>query len=100
MKRDLVYTTDHLRLRCLDLTRFFGPPPHQNRRRGPPVEKVGLSYDGVPVELADRPPSHDELLETESGPRMLSGFLIRRQADRAHTIVKHGATVLKLHFKH
>jgi xanthine permease XanP len=59
-----------------------------------------LSYDGVAVELADRPPSHDELLETESGPRMLSGFLIRRQTDNAHSIVERGATVLKLHFKH
>jgi xanthine permease XanP len=59
-----------------------------------------LSYDGVAMELADRPPSHDELLETEGGPRMLSGFLIRRQADRAHSIVERGATVLKLHFKH
>jgi NCS2 family nucleobase:cation symporter-2 len=59
-----------------------------------------LSYDGVAVELPDRPPSHDELLETEDGPRMLSGFLIRRQADRAHSIVERGATVLKLHFKH
>jgi NCS2 family nucleobase:cation symporter-2 len=59
-----------------------------------------LSYDGVAVELPDRPPSHDELLETEGGPRMLSGFLIRRQADRAHSTVERGATVLKLHFKH
>jgi xanthine permease XanP len=58
-----------------------------------------LSYDGVAVELADRPPSHHELLETESGPRMLSGFLIRRQADRAHSVIERGATVLKLHFK-
>jgi xanthine permease XanP len=59
-----------------------------------------LSYEGLAVELPDRPPSQDELLETESGPRMLSGFLIRRQADRAHSIVERGATVLKLHFKH
>jgi NCS2 family nucleobase:cation symporter-2 len=59
-----------------------------------------LSYDGAAVELADRPPSHEELLGTEGGPRMLSGFLIRTQADRAHCIVEGGATVLKLHFKH
>jgi xanthine permease XanP len=59
-----------------------------------------LSYDGAAVELADRPPSHDELLGTEGGGRMLSGFLIRRQADRSHSVVERGATVLKLHFKH
>jgi hypothetical protein len=40
------------------------------------------------------------LLETESGPRILSGFLIRRQADRAHCIPEGGEMVLKLHFKH
>jgi hypothetical protein len=31
---------------------------------------------------------------------MLSGFLIRRQADSAHSITERGAAVLKLHFKH
>jgi NCS2 family nucleobase:cation symporter-2 len=59
-----------------------------------------LSYSGAAVELADRPPSPDELLGTESGGRMLSGFLIRTQADRARSIEERGATVLKLHFKH
>ena len=59
-----------------------------------------LSYDGIAMELPDRPPSQDELLETEDGPRRLSGFLVGRQADRALSIVERDATVLDLHFKH
>lgn len=59
-----------------------------------------LNYTGIALELPDWPPSHDELLETEDGPRRLAGFLVRRQADRARSTVEHGATVLNLHFKH
>ncbi len=59
-----------------------------------------LSYDGLAMELPDRAPSHDELLETEDGPRRLAGYMVRREADRAMSIVEHGATVLNLHFKH
>jgi exopolysaccharide production protein ExoZ len=42
MKRDLVYTTGELPTRPFDATRFLTPSPHQNRCRGPRVEKVGL----------------------------------------------------------
>src|SRR5882757_8337918 len=42
MKRYLVYTTDDLRLRPFDPTRFFAPPPNENRLNSRPVEKVGL----------------------------------------------------------
>jgi LysR family transcriptional regulator, hca operon transcriptional activator len=43
MKRYLVYTTDDLRMRSIDPTRFYTPAPHQNRRFADPVEKVGLA---------------------------------------------------------
>jgi xanthine permease XanP len=59
-----------------------------------------LTYAGLPMELPDWAPSHDELLETEDGPRRLAGFMVRRQADRAQSTIEHGATVLNLHFKH
>jgi xanthine permease XanP len=61
---------------------------------------AALAYDGVALELPDRPPSHDEILETEDGHRRLSGFLVRRQADRAHSATERGNTVLHLHFRH
>jgi xanthine permease XanP len=59
-----------------------------------------LSYRGVAMELPDRPPSQDELLESEDGIRRMSGFLVRRQADRARTGSEAGVAVLNLHFKH
>ena len=42
MKRYLVYTTDDLRLRPIDSTRFYIPAPLQNRPWTARVEKVGL----------------------------------------------------------
>jgi NCS2 family nucleobase:cation symporter-2 len=59
-----------------------------------------LSYDGIALDLPEWPPSQEDLLETAEGPRRLSGFLVRRQADRARSTQEHGATVLTLHFKH
>ncbi len=59
-----------------------------------------LTYRGVALDLPQWAPSHEELLETENGPRHLAGFLVRRQADKAHSTIEHGETVLNLHFKH
>jgi xanthine permease XanP len=59
-----------------------------------------LNYSGIPLELPEWPPSQDELLESADGPRRLSGYLVRRQADRARSATEHGATVLNLNFKH
>ncbi len=59
-----------------------------------------LSYHGVAMELPEWAPSHEEMLETEDAPRLLAGFLVRRQADRVRSTVEHGETVLSLHFKH
>jgi xanthine permease XanP len=59
-----------------------------------------LVYEGVALELPGGPPSHDELLESDDGLRRMSGYLVRRQADSAHTTVDGGVTVLHLHFKH
>jgi NCS2 family nucleobase:cation symporter-2 len=59
-----------------------------------------LKYDGVALELPDQPPSQSDILETDDGPRRLSGFLVRRQADRAQTVMEHGQAVLRLNFRH
>lgn len=59
-----------------------------------------LTYAGDAMDMPDWAPSHDEMLESEEGPRRLSGFLVRRQADRAKSATENGVTVLDLHFKH
>jgi NCS2 family nucleobase:cation symporter-2 len=59
-----------------------------------------LAYEGIPLEIHKRPPSEEELLETEEGPRHLAGFLVGRQADRVALQGEAGRTVLDLHFRH
>jgi xanthine permease XanP len=57
-----------------------------------------LAYLGERLELPDLPPSKDEIKATR-GQRLLAGFLIRRQADKADLTVKDGMCVLTLHFR-
>jgi len=59
-----------------------------------------LAYAGVALELPARPPTHDELIATDDGLRRMAGYLVRRQAERAHSTSENGMTVLHLHFKH
>lgn len=61
---------------------------------------VRLTYEGAVLELPDRPPTHDELLEGEDGLRRMAGFLVRGQADRAHGTADQKLAALHLHFKH
>src|SRR5262249_54041244 len=57
-----------------------------------------LAYRGAALELHERAPSADEIIE-EGGDRALAGFLIGRQADQAKSITKDGLCVLQLHFR-
>jgi xanthine permease XanP len=57
-----------------------------------------LTYRGNPLQLRELPPSGDEILEP-GGDRLLAGFLVRRQADKAEATSKDGLCVLHLHFR-
>jgi|WetSurMetagenome_2_1015567.scaffolds.fasta_scaffold06361_6 xanthine permease XanP len=60
-----------------------------------------LAYAGATtLELPGRPPSHDELIAADDGLRRMAGYLVRRQAERAHNVSDNGMTVMHLHFKH
>jgi xanthine permease XanP len=59
-----------------------------------------LTYSGVALELPEWPPSQDELLESNDGAQRLSGYLVRRQADRTKVTSEHGHVLLNLNFKH
>ena len=61
---------------------------------------VRIAYAGVALELPDRPPTHDELLEGEDGLRRMAGFLVRGQADRVQSGAERDLAGLMLHFKH
>ena len=59
-----------------------------------------LSYEGMALELPERPPTHEELLAADDGLRRMAGHLVRRLAERAHSVSEGGRTVLHLRFKH
>jgi NCS2 family nucleobase:cation symporter-2 len=60
--------------------------------------EASLTYRGEPLELPDLPPSKEEIKKV-GGDRLLAGFLIRRQADKAQSAVKGGMSVVQLHFR-
>jgi xanthine permease XanP len=58
-----------------------------------------LIYAGIPLEMPDRPPSQDEILESEDGHRRLAGFLVKRLGDKVQSITVDGTTTIKMHFR-
>jgi NCS2 family nucleobase:cation symporter-2 len=61
---------------------------------------IELRYSGEKFEVTDTRPSLEEIVESDDGARRLSGFLLRRFADRVTTSGREGAWVVRLHFDH
>jgi NCS2 family nucleobase:cation symporter-2 len=59
-----------------------------------------VAYEGAALEFPDKPPTQEEIIETEEGHRRLAGFLIKRFADRMRTAGDGRATTVFLHFDH
>jgi xanthine permease XanP len=63
------------------------------------IEAV-ISYVGLPLQFPTAAPTQDELLESDDGPLRLSGFLVRRYADKITSASNNGLNEIKLHFDH
>ncbi len=61
---------------------------------------VRVSYLGEPLELPDKGPSADEIMESDAGQRKLAGFLLRKLADRVQATHKSGRSTILFHFDH
>jgi len=61
---------------------------------------LAARYAGPPLEIPSAPPGQDELLADERALLRLSGFLIRRQADKVRIEEKEGSCTVHLHFEH
>ena len=61
---------------------------------------IGVSHQGPPLELPERRPSNEEIMETEDGQRRLAGFMLRRFADRVSSTHKAGRSTVTFHFDH
>jgi NCS2 family nucleobase:cation symporter-2 len=59
-----------------------------------------VSYAGPPIELPERRPSNEEIMESEEGQRKLAGFMLRRYADRVEATHKAGRSTILFHFDH
>jgi xanthine permease XanP len=61
---------------------------------------VRVSYVGPPLELPERRPTNEEIMESEDGQRRLAGFMLRRHADRVRATHNAGRSTLLFHFDH
>ena len=62
--------------------------------------RVRASWAGTPLELPQRRPTDDEIIEDGAGARRLAGFLLRRIADRASSMVRQREATLVMDFEH
>jgi len=61
---------------------------------------IRVSYRGPLLELPDRRPTNEEIMETEEGHRRLAGFMLRRFADRVSSTYRSGRSTVTFHFDH
>ena len=61
---------------------------------------VEARYTGDPLELPERRPAPDEIRDSEDGVRLLAGFLLRHNADRASTTRRGENCIVHFQFHH
>lgn len=59
-----------------------------------------VMYSGPPLELPEKRPTNEEIIESEEGQRRLAGFMLRRFADRVAATHKGGRSTILFHFDH
>ena len=61
---------------------------------------VRVSYSGPPLELPEKRPTNEEIMESDEGQRRLAGFMLRRHADRVTSTHRDGRSTVLFHFDH
>ncbi len=61
---------------------------------------VEARYAGLRLELPERRPSDTEIRESDDGARLLAGFLLRHNADRASVIQRGDSCIVRFQFHH
>jgi NCS2 family nucleobase:cation symporter-2 len=59
-----------------------------------------VSYVGLPLQFPEAAPSPQELLDVDDAPLRLSGFLVRRYADKITASSSNGLNTVRVHFDH
>jgi xanthine permease XanP len=101
-RRDVIGRVQSAALQALETVTEFCAPT------GPIKLAVGydefdidmrLFYAGMPIELAETAPTHDEIIASDDGSRRLAGFMIRHYADRVAVKNEAGASTIEMHFR-
>ncbi len=99
LRADLVRRTTHILNWCLEAIQVA------DLTRAPVTLAIGfdearidvrLTYTGLAVTLADRPPTADELLHDDTAPARLAGHMIRRLTDGVTVRERDGVVELRL----
>jgi NCS2 family nucleobase:cation symporter-2 len=61
---------------------------------------VEARYAGELLELPERRPTPEEIRDHDDGARLLAGFLLRHNADRASAVRRGDACVVRFQFHH
>ena len=61
---------------------------------------VEARYAGALLELPERRPSDAQIRESEDGARLLAGFLLRHNADRAASTRRGDSAIVRFQFHH
>lgn len=61
---------------------------------------IRIAYMGPPLELPDKRPTNEEIMESEAGQRKLAGFMLRRYADRVAASQRGNRSTILFHFDH
>jgi xanthine permease XanP len=64
------------------------------------VVGASIAYSGAALEFPQKPPTTEEIIESEAGHRRLAGFLIRRYADRVVSARNGTNNTILLRFDH
>lgn len=61
---------------------------------------IRIAYMGPPLELPEKRPTNEEIIESEEGQRKLAGFMLRRYADRVAATHRGNRSTILFHFDH
>jgi NCS2 family nucleobase:cation symporter-2 len=61
---------------------------------------IRISYMGPPLELPNKRPTNEEIMDSEEGQRKLAGFMLRRFADRVAATHRGNRSTILFHFDH
>ena len=62
--------------------------------------EIDVTYPGARLEFPEVRPSIEKIVDSGDGPRLLAGFILRRNADRVQSVVKDGRCTVHFHYDH